>query len=1388
MPLHAEKATRQLRAFENTFIQEFSSELRFALDVEAGRAQKRVDFADKAVATSSKIIKTIPFGSKLTNAADLLGDLVVGIVDSTFAVAATRGQQMAASALDPAALLRRVLRTRTGMVTGQQRELDIRALELVVAAVARAAAERYEYFLTQMLDPTEVETFAKVGVTRCINFLIVQGQKAKEAGTNPFSRDFILQGFIEGDSGRGHTHMTNQHLKLQSGVAAKSLIGEKTYTAEGAYARSGYYTWQQTLSGLTPVFFRGRTTEHARHETHVKQESAKYGYAYLPNLLPNAHVYDLAAAESAKWQSFHAGQHYRVIGATEVAAYLNQRESGFTRLVDFVAGVENSTCQVVCSVDLTDFCLAGGDYSHVDFSHAKIKGDLSGACFDNSYCFATEFLEVHTGEKPVTARNAHFAFAYFKGAKLPQSLLIGACFAFSDCRDVDLFEAEIAGCYWHGALMDGLKNQPQLVKRQREVEARLEQQELQRQVLLGQYRHLVEKGDATSTELAALSQTFEEALQLLNESYDMLSRHVDATDEEFARLEREITARYQGLEESLVQRIQRVESHSQALAVQLQTENATLRAALENMQQQLFAELWHSKAIFLSKIPNADHLIRHLAKWPAELQIQCLSNLQERESDWHIYRDFFNTETLHAFLLAASDSGWVQGRSEILRINRQAGEVVARYLIEEERQALIGTKATQSMSSALACLPLSRHQYEGRVELLCQLMHFSKPLALTLIKRWLGNAAIEDGEVLYTLARARELPTLFATLREVSLGLAAFRLDSEVLGEALLKLQCDYELREQHLIAGDPIEFIRYINELTIVEARYVIEKFLLMRHRVENFPGADLARQQQWLEARHSITDPEVKKAFTRHMFLHMLQQSGKGSRFAESDGMMAYVYWRQFARFVSGLNEDDRQTAMEALVSSKAIADRFIPDVEAFIALSDAFGEVSLVSALVHKSEAENIDRDKELGVFSRLFKQYPLVVQQVLEAENISAETKYVLMAKLLGEYWAGELLLSETPSPNSQAGRNYSSLALLQHVHADSVPLATRVVQQALHAAGRSLHGDARRNLRYGAVVATVLTFAAFGFIAAVIKYTRALDRMMYVSWYGVWIAYSLNDIAFVTAMLSVATGVLGLLMRGVYGCARDRRHAHGYIRLPEDQQFIVQLTELLRYAHARRRLIVDSPRDISQLRALGIVPQVLAPLRLHMNRARGVALVPTILAVGSVGFAPLALALLGWVLRAAHMPIRWNWPTTLDDPWATANQEVHPLWWFSGWAAVPLLAFAVLTLVIGRICDICSTMQSDRLPQRLLLTDGVDNTGMELMPLAQRTPASATTRPPVRRRNSDTTANRLRTFGVFRPDTNHLAQLLAPANQLPLVPDIENGVAAAVQRQERRPSV
>ena len=145
-------------------------------------------------------------------------------------------------------------KSEAGLIVFQRRWLANSAtVTVAMECVAREAACGWDFFLNQGLaDEASIRRFAWVGAQRIVDHCLHTGCD--------WTADTFWQGLIEGRSGQGYEGRKNHELTvLPSFRQALGVSVQKKYTAEVAYARSGYVSLSE-LDGA-PCFHHCQAKE-----------------------------------------------------------------------------------------------------------------------------------------------------------------------------------------------------------------------------------------------------------------------------------------------------------------------------------------------------------------------------------------------------------------------------------------------------------------------------------------------------------------------------------------------------------------------------------------------------------------------------------------------------------------------------------------------------------------------------------------------------------------------------------------------------------------------------------------------------------------------------------------------------------------------------------------------------------------------------------------------------------------------------------------------------------------------------------------------------------------------------------------------------------------------
>ena len=422
----------------------------------------------------------------------------------------------------------------------QEGPMDLVAIRVLVELLGRGLAERYEQVLTDYLDdPSENQVpLARVAARRIFEYLQSQPLQDPTLGSDLLAqRGRLLNGVILGKVEKSwREHLTDkieppviknmsevnlllkESLKKQYGWKEK-LTHKNKFTAEGVLTRSAWYDAKQ-------VYAHPKTTW--RKET--KPEQPKYGYAYLANPKPLP-IPDLKPDTRVCVAPPHDRRYYRAMTQKDIQSYLDSSEMKDARQAkktttfsfhDFLRkNGHPQELQAVCHDDLT--AIKDWSFSHfsgVDFSGAKITGNVSGANFTRSYLVGITAQNVQcTEDYPVDLTQGALGFADFRQAKFPKAQLTQADLSLANFSGANLTAIQSEGANWYKTDLsevkreDLLKKQAQHVKAvQTEFERRMQQSDqrisaLEKQLAttLQRLRALEEQKPKTNDEMKRLN-------------------------------------------------------------------------------------------------------------------------------------------------------------------------------------------------------------------------------------------------------------------------------------------------------------------------------------------------------------------------------------------------------------------------------------------------------------------------------------------------------------------------------------------------------------------------------------------------------------------------------------------------------------------------------------------------------------------------------------------------------------------------------------------------------------------------------------------------------------------------------------------------------------------
>jgi WD40 repeat protein/uncharacterized protein YjbI with pentapeptide repeats len=372
-----------------------------------------------------------------------------------------------------------------GMVQ-QEGPMDLVAIRVLVELLGRGLAERYEHVLTEYLaEPPENQVpLARVAARRIFEYLQKQPLQDPSLGNDLLAqRGRLLSGVILGKVDKSWRErltdkmepvfiqrlsevelLLKDELKKQDGLLDKLT---QKFTAEGVLMRSAWYDAKQ-------VYSHSKTAWREK----VKPAQPQFGYAYLASpkgLLLSGLKPDTRPCTAPPRDR----RYYRAVTPKEIQAYLNSPEVKSARAAkktaplsfhDFLRKNGHPVeLQAVCHDDLIaikDWSF--GDFTGVDFSGAKITGNVSGTNFTASYLVGVTAYKVYcTEDYPVNLSRAQLGFVDFREAKLPKAQFTQADLSLSNFSGADLMAIQSEGVNWYKTDLSEVKRED-LWKRQAE--------------------------------------------------------------------------------------------------------------------------------------------------------------------------------------------------------------------------------------------------------------------------------------------------------------------------------------------------------------------------------------------------------------------------------------------------------------------------------------------------------------------------------------------------------------------------------------------------------------------------------------------------------------------------------------------------------------------------------------------------------------------------------------------------------------------------------------------------------------------------------------------------------------------------------------------------------
>ena len=372
----------------------------------------------------------------------------------------------------------------------QEGPMDLIAVRVLVELLGRGLAERYEHVLTEYLGDPPVDSqvpLARVAARRIFEYLQREPLLNQALGSDLLAqRGRLLNGVILGKVEKSwreritdklepkvFKHMGEVNLPLKEKFKKQFAFADKLqhknkFTAEGVLTRSAWYDAKQTYAHSKTKWFKK-----------MNPAEPKYGYAYLTGSQP------LPPAPLPKNYSTppRDQRYYRAVDIKEIQGYLNSPEIKAARLAKKTATLSfhdylrrnghPSELQAVCHDDLTaikDWSFA--NFNGMDFSGARITGNVSGTSFVNAYWVGVTATHLRcTQEHPVDFSAAALGFADLSGAILPKAQFTQANLSLTNLSNADLTAIQSDGANWYKTDLSGVKREDLWKKQAEQVQA-----------------------------------------------------------------------------------------------------------------------------------------------------------------------------------------------------------------------------------------------------------------------------------------------------------------------------------------------------------------------------------------------------------------------------------------------------------------------------------------------------------------------------------------------------------------------------------------------------------------------------------------------------------------------------------------------------------------------------------------------------------------------------------------------------------------------------------------------------------------------------------------------------------------------------------------------------
>jgi len=532
----------KLALYQRVLVEEFMREFRFHIEVSASRAAPRPGFIGKLANKGDTFFSIL----NLT----LKSALIVSPEKAVLGVALLV-EEITAFMVSQAG---KRIDTGPSMSSGTMRHADLAILELLLEQTARLASRRYEAFIVKKLTniPEEgVIPFAETGARRMLEYLLrlsecSQDKKIPESTRSKLcklevSPALLLRGLIEGRSGK--LVEGNRNTRLLS-IANESQIWR--YSAEGAYGRSAFriapddttYTRAHPKhadrSVLKSIKSRDKQTivkklfDYGRVKT-ISGGEPKYGCIFVNKEDLDHYGYKKNDFEAGIKERLSYEPTWAVVTKEKVREYMesqkNKPTKGTLRFIDFVGKI------AICSDDLSNIEMKGGDFSLVDFTGATLPADISQAKFHNAI-LARVNLEGVTNAEGADFSHADLSFCRAKDANLSGANFTDAKCSYGNFTEADLSDITHLNTDWRGVTLEGTKNGTNFTKirieQEEQYESHLAAIETKLKFLLGAGG--IEVGNAGLTEEEQQEEWFDNVTEVIASTTN------DKDKEEFKKL------------------------------------------------------------------------------------------------------------------------------------------------------------------------------------------------------------------------------------------------------------------------------------------------------------------------------------------------------------------------------------------------------------------------------------------------------------------------------------------------------------------------------------------------------------------------------------------------------------------------------------------------------------------------------------------------------------------------------------------------------------------------------------------------------------------------------------------------------------------------------------